>query len=572
MICRQCGATLEEKQRCECIETPTFLFNPEHLSAFRDLLDYLDDRIAPALISDSVSIIFDEALYSLQDVGNYIFRWAKAKEGLGEVAIEYAMNSALISFEKLYQYGMFSTEQIQSIIPTILIVFYEKIDPECIEKLKNLTTWIQRKFDKIAEGKSNPTKSSETILQKEVQLFEKYKTLTLQHKDDIDDRLSEGEPEISKYIDSLIKEVSATENYEQFANRTKDLKRIVVELLNHEQLFTAWKIADSIHCILKSRDKETSYRIIYESTPANVLDLNVLRSFSSELIFHPLLKPIIQLFAEFNYSELFLALLHESDQGVRHLYYNLLKIHGEEAIPSILNELHNTTNSPWYYIRNIINVLGELSPFAENMRRKSLDVLQHYVTLTHHRQVVLSALIAVARISGHRAERILTDLLYHYDPPKGIYIAEDAITKREFAAKIIESLCLLGSETSIKEVIEIVFGKRIYLSDQQTAFASAVQSLSRLDLSIYPLLYKETISKVVKRIVEPSTSIKNLIFRRDAKEDSAILQIFRHTRGTDPEALLQSVINSKAAAEVKETARIIIDERKPEGIMPTEIE
>ena len=237
---------------------------------------------------------------------------------------------------------------------------------------------------------------------------------------------------------------------------------------------------------------------------------------------------------------------------------------GPRALPALLAALDEEIHHPWYYFRNVIAILGELGPLDPADRDNAARRLGKYLLLGERRQLVIAAIHSIARLGGPAAEEILTAPL-HRKPARaeGARKADsETLSPLEFATKLVEGLCLVGTEGAVSEVLAIGLGKGVALTRRGDILRqTALEQLANLDMDNYPALRDELRRQIESCVIAPRFSLRRMIFGRNARLDAALVGTLRQTHNPGVGDLYQKLLAPGVPPAIQETARQILEER-----------
>ncbi len=582
--CPVCGRVIPEGGICDCqkddeiINSGDQTINYQNIhQALNDFEDYLDDKVAPVLVQPSLSLVINTAPtapMTADELAKYIYQWAVRKSSSEGTDLQANLLFALGAIVKADQYHVLDSFDGAIFYPAFILQIIELLPDDQIKhfqqavRQKQEQVWATMTRQPVAEPiMDQPTiRSSATPPQKKEDPFDALMERIAADLSRCDHFLEEGEFDFRELFDQLGTDLADTESFEETSLKLKKIKKIAIQLFNAGQILGTWLMAKAAAQVLQERDNELFYRIVYEAGTTDDLSSEKLRDYLTDSIISPLLAPFCLLFAEFAPTELLLRLMHEPDQSTRHMIYNLIKVYGDSIFDLLMHELQNPMNHPWFYVRNVIALIGELSLADTHRRRTVSRNLAPYINVLQKRQVAIAAIHSAARIGGAATENLFISLLNQKAPEAGIDSETETLRPAEFACKLVEGLCILNTERAIAEVIEIAFGKKIEVtSNQEIVQTFSLEQIGRLDLNIHPILRNRIYEKILKSIVSPGFSIKKALRGRKVREESALVCALMHTRGKDTEAVLEKVIESGAPPEVKEAARRVLEEHRRDG-------
>jgi len=257
------------------------------------------------------------------------------------------------------------------------------------------------------------------------------------------------------------------------------------------------------------------------------------------------------------------------EQSDRRQYFEEIRAMGPQALPALLAALDETLHHPWYYFRNVIAILGELGPLDPDDRDNAARRLGRYLLLGERRQLVIAAVHSIARLGGPVAQEVLTAPL-HRKPERaeGARKADsECLSPLEFATKLVEGLCLVGTEGAAGEVLAIGLGKGVVLTRRGDVLRqTALEQLSKLDLEQFPALRDELRRQIETRVIAPRFSLRRMLLGRNTRLDAALAGTLRQTRGPVVNHLYQRLLAPGVPPAIRETARQILEERSTAGL------
>ena len=252
------------------------------------------------------------------------------------------------------------------------------------------------------------------------------------------------------------------------------------------------------------------------------------------------------------------------EQSDRRQYFEEIRGLGPRAVPALLAALDEAIHHPWYYFRNVIAILGEVGPLEPDDRDRAVRRLGRYLLLGERRQLVIAAIHSIARLGGPAAEEILVAPL-HQKPGRaeGARKADsEALSPLEFATKLVEGLCLVGTEGAVGEVLAVGLGKGVALTRRGDVLRqAALEQLSNLDMDKFPLSRDELKRQIEIRVIRPGFSLRRTFFGRNTRLDAALVGTLRQARSPGVNALYEKLMEPGVAPAIRETARQIMEER-----------
>lgn len=545
-------------------------------SCLSDFEDYLEDRVAPVLIQSSLSAALNTSgrgPVSPQDLAAFIIHWARRKAAQSGDAIYPHLLFALGSVVRADQYQILDDFDGAIFYPLFILKLIELMPAEEIRHFQDGIRIHQEKIWDVLNRKTQP--AGEISLPPlpvppdpfpppaaPVNRFDDALAQIMAQIPGADHRLENGDFAYRALFEQIEAELASCPGYDESVRHLSALKKAAIRMFNNSQILATWMFAHMADTELKKRRNDLLYRVVFEAGAASELSLDVLREMLSETVFYPLLTPLCRLFHELSPGELLILLMTENDQTMRKLYYNLVKVYGNSIFSIMLEEMHNPANHPWYYLRNVASLLGEMAPLDNEQKRSAAEVMARYIGLEHRRQLVIACIHGVARLGGNVAEMILINLMARKVAPAAGGEDDDLLNPLEFASKLLEGLCMLNTERSIQEVLEFAMGKHSPLTNQHEALQHfALEQLGRLDLNLFPALRTKLMAWIMEELVNPRFTLKKAFTRHNVRLESAIASSLRHTRGIDSMVLLKKIMESTIQLEVREAARQILEEQ-----------
>ena len=185
-----------------------------------------------------------------------------------------------------------------------------------------------------------------------------------------------------------------------------------------------------------------------------------------------------------------IKLLTESEEmPVRRAAVDLLIELKEAAVPEVVKELRSHRH-PWYTVRNLIHVLGEIGGVEES------SVVLEFIDHPHPKVRVECALV-LEKLLKHGAEPSLIPLLKDEDP----LVRRTALT------------ALAGLNSSRGEVIErlteVISQWKEFMDNDMHCLVAAVRSLSFYDPVLLP--NREMFEELLINIIKPPKGIKAVL-------------------------------------------------------------
>ncbi len=195
------------------------------------------------------------------------------------------------------------------------------------------------------------------------------------------------------------------------------------------------------------------------------------------------LAPVVEFFADLEPAPLVDRLEREPSRDHRRMLLQILEMHGEAALPVLIDRLESARSSAsWYLARNLIYLVAHLRPNEESSRRRLVSLLAPY-TSSAVPQLRGVALAALKRIGGRE---ILPALVRALDPASYPASAKGADgTLERHVSHALELLASLDVESATVVVAEFATGVRgSGFEFEKTVREAAIQALTSRGASL----------------------------------------------------------------------------------------
>jgi hypothetical protein len=253
------------------------------------------------------------------------------------------------------------------------------------------------------------------------------------------------------------------------------------------------------------------------------------------------------------------------DQTDRRQHFERIRAEGSRVLPYLLAVLEEPSRHPWYYLRNVLAMLGEIGPLDVEAEALAVERIQSFLSLRERRQIVIAAIHSLARLGGPQAETLLIRLLQQ-KPGRtaGTHDSEgERLSPLDYATKLVEGLCIVRTESALRAVMSIGLGKRVTVTRRHDSLRqAALELLAGVDLGAFPSLRKEIQKKITSQLIHPRFSLRRAITGRNLRLDSALVASLRRTSGSEILELYRQLLGPDLPPAIQEIARQILAERE----------
>jgi hypothetical protein len=186
-----------------------------------------------------------------------------------------------------------------------------------------------------------------------------------------------------------------------------------------------------------------------------------------------LLRPFLPIFEPWTPRQLLETMLLEQERRARKLAVSLLESYGSEIYELVVERLAScTSDTPWYYVRNLAYVLGRIVTGNDQLKHRAVRSLAPYLAPDGLRQVNLQVAAALGFIGSDEAIAVLVGKLEEF----GKRFSEPEVA--EIAHKIVSTLLGATNDRGIEAACQFCLARNIVTQHrEELARASLPESL-----------------------------------------------------------------------------------------------
>ncbi|QUV92563.1 hypothetical protein [Chloracidobacterium aggregatum] len=329
-------------------------------------------------------------------------------------------------------------------------------------------------------------------------------------------------------------------NLEDYLAQSVDL---AVAFFNDDFLPQSCQMMDLVEELARARDFsiEKSQRL---QSKASLFSSRKIDEYCSSKLSRLLVGDILNQFAVWNPEKLFQQLFEEPDRRMRRVLLSVLEANGERIYPMLLHQLeHCTPETPWYYIRNLIFLLGRIvSPKPAERARAVVLVGQHFHPRTV-RQVNSQSIATLSFIGGEAAGECLRAKLAEFKR------LDDPVS-RDIADKIAMALVSLDDPLSME--VSLDHALKHWSDEYVERFAQT-------------LLSPPTISFLLGRVRAELTKLRrSFAFLGNTEAATRILRCLAYQYTDEVRELCQEIVTSLTPRNALHiAAKHLLDTAKP---------
>ncbi len=229
-------------------------------------------------------------------------------------------------------------------------------------------------------------------------------------------------------------------NLEDYLAQSVDL---AVAFFNDDFLPQACQMMDLVEQLAEARNfsLEKSQRI---QGKAKLFSGRKIDEYGGAKLSRLLMGDVLSRFTAWRPETLFQQLFDEPERRVRRALLSVLEANGERVYPALLQQLeYCTPATPWYYIRNLIFLLGRIVSPKPDERARAVALISQHLHARGVRQVNAQSVTTLSFIGGEAASECLqaklTEFKRHDDP-----------VSRDLADKIAMALVALDDPQAME--------------------------------------------------------------------------------------------------------------------------
>ena len=189
---------------------------------------------------------------------------------------------------------------------------------------------------------------------------------------------------------------------------------------------------------------------------------------------HQAVKSLLPILADLEPKSLLKRLRFEKDKEYRRLLLTILKLHGPDVFPVIIEDLQASQKETrsWYYVRNLIFLLGKIPPPSDFHRYLAVNVTGEFLR-SKYQQLRTAALSTLNVLGGESAIDYLLDAL-NQEYYTSVDVQSDQIQK--YFNNLIAFLARYPNEQTLTALAGIIVGSKLNFIPKpeplrQTAYA-----------------------------------------------------------------------------------------------------
>ncbi|OYT72690.1 MAG: hypothetical protein CFK52_04550 [Chloracidobacterium sp. CP2_5A] len=309
-------------------------------------------------------------------------------------------------------------------------------------------------------------------------------------------------------------------NLEDYLAQSVDL---AIAFFNDDFLPQSCQMMDLVEQLAKARDfsLEKSQRI---QGKASLFSGRKIDEYSGAKLSRLLAGDVLSRFTAWNPDKLFEQLFSEPERRARRVLLSVLESHGERIYPALLEQLeYCTPETPWYYVRNLIFLLGRIVSPKPVERARAVALVGQRLHARSARQVNAQGISTLGFIGGEAASECLRNKLAEFK-------RHDDPILRDLADKIAMTLVALDEPQAMEASLDHAL--KHWSDEYVERFAQT-------------LLSPPTIAFLIGRVRTELNKLKrSFAFLGNADGATKILRCLAYQYNDDVKALCQDIVAS----------------------------
>ncbi|MFQ3640171.1 MAG: hypothetical protein SNJ62_09210, partial [Chloracidobacterium sp.] len=233
-------------------------------------------------------------------------------------------------------------------------------------------------------------------------------------------------------------------NLEDYLAQSVDL---AVAFFNDDFLPQCCQLMDLVEQLAQARGLsiEKSQRL---QSKAKLFSARKIDEYGASKLSRLLMGDVLSHFVDWSPEKIFQQLFEEPERRVRRVLLTVLEANGERIYPSLLHQLeHCTPETPWYYVRNLIFLLGRIVSPKPVERVRAVTLIDQQFHARAARQVNAQSIATLSFIGGEAAGECLRAKLAEFK-------RHDDPVSRDLAGKIAMALVALDDPPALEASLD----------------------------------------------------------------------------------------------------------------------
>jgi hypothetical protein len=526
-------------------------------------VDYLDDKLPPLLASDSLSTILRTEApvqFGLNRIVDSVRSWAgrRSKES-GKPVVEFLTNAVwrighadatgvLEGFKPAKFFPEF-INKVQALCPP-------DQQPVLNQKLIEIREYFEWDFDSNAVP-AGPTQTMDMEGMSipgtpESEFNESAERLVESSSDNSSAAFNKG---ITRLREQL---------YQPDFQAEQCISRLIevgISLFNTDKDSHAEQVFNLVRESLKlpqlGDDGRTSVRRSHTSGELNQQHLLKMLGDSTQ---HQMVKVLLPVFADLEPKNLLKRLRFEKDKESRRLLLTIIKLHGPDVFPVIIEDLQASQKETrsWYYLRNLIFLLGKIPPPSDFHRYVAVNLIGEFLR-SKFQQLRTAALSTLNVLGGESGIDYVLDALNEKN-----YTAVDTQGEHlnKYFNNLIAFLARYPNEQTLTALAGIVVGSKLAFLPQSEPLRHSAYALLKHHAAKLP----ELTARFLTNHLETELKNRGLGFGGfavgiDTDFCLKVLDLLSHTRSPETTRLLTELKSKYARHALGRRAADILSAR-----------
>jgi hypothetical protein len=501
----------------------------------KDFIDYLDSKVAPLFVAESLSLIFRHeppVYFTAKEIADLVATWARVRAPmLGGYIHEYYLKS-IEMIATAERTGMLAGFKPSAFYMPFFEGLVRNCPPEEKElfrpRLKQLRDEIFKEWDLESRGVGVEFEITETVAGS----FQEKQQAQDRFGDIIDAIRAQGlrwsandQQMVMAELRSVIEKLLIDFGF-IITPYLEALIDVAIYIFNAGQLLFGSELLYIVQQVYNWGGMDPAGReALRRFRSASALDETQMKLLLGKPELRGALQVFFDHFDELSPYNLLNDLAQESDRQKRRYLISLIEAHANNATPVIVRLLAQAkAEDSWHMARNFIYLLGRVPPASEAEQRAATRLIIPYL----RSPIPQLRIAALAAMESFPFPELLDSLRHFFDDKQ--YTAEELNNQERISTYLngaINIISKINSEPAMRLLAEIAVGRHIDFISEKLARALRMQSMkalaARRDVLNAPLL-----SPILERIRALTSRWKKLMSRllgEDEQELMALLEI-----------------------------------------------
>src|SRR5882724_941050 len=462
-------------QQTRIIQTPPSM--PANVEkALHVFMEYLDDKLPPLLASDSLSMVLrteEPVQFGLTRIVDSVRSWAgrRSKES-GKPVVEFLSN-AVWRIGHANAAGVLEGFEADRFFPEFIYKMQALCPPDqqpvFNSKLGEIREYFEWNFDDRSEQSERTPMDLEGMTiagTPESEFNESAEQLVASSND-------HGGATFNKGLTQLREQL-----YQPDFQAEPCIDRLIevgISLFNSDKIAHAEQVFNLVRQGLKlPQIGEEGRARLRSSHTSGELDQKLLLKLLGDATKHQSVKVLLPIFADLEPKNLLKRLRFEKDKEYRRLLLTIIKLHGPDVFPVIIEDLQASQKEArsWYYLRNLIFLLGKIPPPSDFHRYVAVNLIGEFLR-SKFQQLRTAALSTLTVLGGESGVDYVLEALNEQN-----YSAVDTQGEHlhKYFNNLIAFLARYPNEQTLTALAGVVVGAKLgFVPDpeplRQTAYA-----------------------------------------------------------------------------------------------------